>query len=128
MSGTDRFPELTACNAAKKAVDDFDAAHASKAEAIKLIAKMLERGGWGAIAFDEEFRHIPEAQRIEPDIAPPSAEALRGDSIENIVTQRRLLYQAWDRAFQNVPGPIRGSAPSPHQAGLTRLPGRQPRR
>jgi hypothetical protein len=110
---TDRFPELTACNAAKAAVDEFDAKYASKATAMKRIAQMLERGGWGAVAFEEDTPYSPGSRRISPDIEPVALASLAGASIESIVRQRRALVQQWEAAYQAVPEAIRASASSP---------------
>jgi hypothetical protein len=112
----DRFSEITACNAAKKAVKDFDAKHAAKAEAIKQIAKMLERGGWSAVQIETEAILDARNQRLEsaPDIEPVPQKALDGDRIETIVNERRRLMQEWERAYQAVPEPIRASAPNPY--------------
>jgi len=112
----DRFHELTACNAAKQAVEDFDKRHAAKADALKRIATALERGGWGAIKFQEELplnirndQHVIDNNR---DIV--SQKALDGDRIETVVHERRRLMQQWEAAYASVPEPIRNSAPNPH--------------
>jgi hypothetical protein len=126
----DRFPELTACNAAAKAVEDFDLKHALKAGAIRQVAKMLDRGGWEVIRFRDETRAplAREATAAEDDAAV-SRDALRGDSIETIVMERRQLVQVWERAYAAVPEAIRTSARAPHGAvHRAMLRDRRPRR
>ncbi|HME23858.1 MAG TPA: hypothetical protein VKI44_21445 [Acetobacteraceae bacterium] len=127
MSDKDRFPELTVCQAAAKAVQDFDARYQPKAEAIKRIAAMLERGGWGAVVFEDDYADMSEAQRIQPDIEPVSPGALRGDSIETIVRECRRLREHWEVAYAAVPLAIRKSAADPDRGASARRPG-HPRR
>jgi hypothetical protein len=112
MSGTDRFPEMTRCQAAAKAVDDFDTNHETKRLALIAVGHALENGdGWSAVKFRE---HTPiSGEGLRPDIEPVSLNALQGESIEEIVLTRGRLMEEWRNALAAVPEPIRSSAKRP---------------
>jgi len=125
----DRFPELNACNAAQKAVEEFDARHRAKEEAIKQVAKMLERGGWGSVKVGEARTTDPRYEDLGTDMETEplvSVSALRGDSIESIVKQRQALVREWEQAYASVPEQIRTSARGPGTGKAIRS--RHPRR
>ena len=109
----DRFPEITACKAAQKAVSDFDVARQAKLTAIVGLANMLEKGGWGAAKFREETP--VSGQGIRPDLPPISRDALRGEPIEKIVRDRQALMDQWWGAYDAVPELILSSAPAPSE-------------
>jgi hypothetical protein len=110
----DRYPELTACNAAKQALDDFDVRHQAKKDALIKLGQILQRGGWNAVQFMEKTRFVPPAAR-EPgdDENMISLRALEGDTVEAIVEERKRLLQQWELAYEAVPAQIRAAAPQP---------------
>ena len=125
----DRFPELTACNAAKQAVEEFDKKHASKMQAIIKLAAILQRGGWSAIRFEEETPFVPTFERQpEVDGNMVSKKALEGDSVATIVQERKYLMQKWAAAYAAVPAEIRASASDPDSRGSAARLREPPRR
>lgn len=125
----DQYPELTACCDAKRAIEEFDNRHAAKAQAIKMLAATLEQGGWDAVKFEEETSYAESpSRRIPSDISPVSLRALGGDTVEQIVRERRRLLQAWELAYQAVPERIRASASRPGRGSLSTLLDRPRRR
>jgi hypothetical protein len=73
---------------------------------------MLERGGWGAVSFEEDVPHAPHGTLVDSGIVRVSVADLRGDSIETIVKTRRDLVERWKAAYEAVPEIIRASAPA----------------
>jgi hypothetical protein len=116
MAAESRFPEIERYNARKKELEDFDAAQAAKADAIRLLAQMLNRGGWGAVEFESDFGDASPAQRIESGITPISAYALGGESVLQIVTKWRSLMKAWEAAYEEMPDQLRSLVPRPSAA------------
>jgi hypothetical protein len=122
MSGDDRYPELIEYKKAKRAIEDFDMSNVRTAEAIKTLAKMLERGGWSAVTFDVEVESVPEPQRIQEDITPVSLGALRsigslpGTALIEIVRERRLLVQHCRAVYAAIPQELKEFASSAPEA------------
>jgi len=113
MSDAERYPELTRCQAAAKAVDDFDALHESKRLALISVANALDVGGWGAIKFREHTPLSGEGLRADSD--PVSLTALQGESIETLVLTRQRLMEEWRNAVAAVPAITQASAVRPKQ-------------
>lgn len=103
MSADTRYPELVACQAAQKALKDFDAAHKAKEEAIKTFARMLDRGGWASVVLDNDVANIPFRQRVPEDVEPVPINALGPPSLVEIVMDRRALVMRWQRAYESRP-------------------------
>ena len=113
------IPELTAFQAAAKAITDFDAAHDGKKRAIIAIAEILERHGWSGVEFEEDFAGIPIGQRIRGDTDPISINALAGATVVEIVTRRRLLVKQHKAAYDALPDQLKSI--------VSRSGGRSPR-
>jgi hypothetical protein len=111
MSETNRFPEITACQAAEAALKNFDAAFAPKLNAFISLGKVLESGGWGAVRFVEETPL--SGAGLPAGTKPISRNALDGDGVGAIIAQRRVLMERWKSAYETVPIEIRASAPAP---------------
>ena len=116
MSDEARFSEIAACQAAEKAVQDFNDAHKGRAEAIKRIAKMLERGGWGSVVFESDLPYQSASNIVPRDIPPVAHSDLEGDSIAVMVSNYRQLQELWKAAYDAVPTMIKSSAPAPREA------------
>ena len=120
MSGTDRFHEIRACQAAEAELDEFDKEHSREAEVIKQLALMLTRGGWGEVLFNEDLPPFPGQDRV-PAARRPVAVAGLPAGIEDIVRKRRAIYQKWRDAYDAVPAEIKDAAHPPRGSSVTML-------
>jgi hypothetical protein len=113
MSDETRYPELTRCQKAATAIDDFDTAHESKRLALFGVGYALEHGGWDAVKF-REWAPI-SGEGLRADIDPVSKNDLAAESIETLVLTRARLVEEWREAYGKVPAIIRAAASSPGQ-------------